>query len=81
MMNGEPNNITGWVTRIALIRQQLGVSRFKNIAIADWEIGNEQGTLVAISGQTTRPETVGLPNSPIFETVEVPPGHSRVYEA
>jgi len=63
--------------RIDLIRQQLGISRWKNIAIADLEIGNEQDSLVGISGQVTRTGTVGLPNSPMFQTFEVPPGHSR----
>lgn len=67
--------------RIDLIRQQLGISRWKNIAIADLEIGNEQDSLVGISGQVTRPETVGLPNSPMFQTFEVPPGHSRAYDS
>jgi hypothetical protein len=67
--------------RIDLIRQQLGISRWRNIAIADLEIGNEQDSLVAVSGQVTRPGTVGLPNSPIFQTFEVPPGHSRAYDS
>ena len=57
--------------RIDLIRQQLGISRWKNIAIADLEIGNEQDSLVGISGQVTRTGTVGLPNSPMFQTFEV----------
>jgi filamentous hemagglutinin len=75
------DQIAEYLTRIASIRQQLGVSRFKNIAIADWEIGNKQGTIVAISGQATRKGTVSLPNSPIFQTFEVPPGHSRAYDS
>lgn len=69
------------LARIRSIRQQMGVSRFKNIAWADFQIGNNNGFLIAISGQATRPGTVGLPNLPLFETFEVPPGHSRAYDS
>jgi len=67
--------------RVAQIRQQLGVSRAKNIAFADFQISSDSGELIAISGQSTRPRTVGLPNLPLFETFEVPPGHSRAYDS
>ncbi len=67
--------------RIAQIRQQLGVSAFKNIAIANFQIGGDSEELIAISGQSTRPGTVGLPQQPLFETFEAPPGHSRAYDS
>jgi hypothetical protein len=75
------NPFSGSRERIDLIRQQLGISRWKNIALADFVLGNEPNSLVAVSGQVTRPGTVGLPNSPIFQTFEVPPGHSRAYDS
>ena len=61
--------------------QQLGISRWKNIALADFVMGNEPNSLIAVSGQVTRPGTIGLPNSPMFQTFEVPPGHSRAYDS
>jgi len=70
-----------YLERVAQIRQQLRVSRAKNIAFADFQISNDSGELIAISGQSTRPRTVGLPKLPLFETFEVPPGHSRAYDS
>lgn len=67
--------------KISQIRQQMGVSLYKNIAIADFEIGGDIGELIAISGVSTRPGTVGLPQQPIFVTFEIPPGHSRAYDS
>ena len=67
--------------RVAQIPQQLGVSRGKNIAFADFQIGDDGGELIAVSGQSTRSGTVGLPQQPIFQTFEVPPGHSRAYDS
>lgn len=67
--------------RVAQIRQQLGVSRGKNIAFANFQIGSDSGELIAVSGQSTRPKTVGLPVTTIFTTFEVPPGHSRAYDS
>jgi len=52
----------------------------KNIAVADFRIGNDSGELIAVSGESTRPGTVGLPDKPLFKTFEVPPGHSRAYD-
>jgi len=52
----------------------------KNIAVADFQIGNDSGELIAVSGESTRPGTVGLPDKPLFKTFEVPPGHSRAYD-
>ncbi len=73
--------IAEYLARIASIRDELGVSRFKNIAVADFQIGDDSGFLIAVSGQATRPGTVGLPNSPVFTPFEVPPGHSRAYDS
>jgi len=67
--------------RVAQIREQLGVSPYKNIAIAEFEIGGDTDELIAISGRSTRPGTVGLPQQPIFVTFEIPPGHSRAYDS
>lgn len=67
--------------RIAQVRQQLSVSLFKNIAIVEFQLGSDSGELIAISGQSTRAGTVGLPQQPLFETFEVPPGHSRAYDS
>ncbi|MBD1926283.1 hypothetical protein H6F74_08470 [Trichocoleus sp. FACHB-90] len=67
--------------RVNQIRQQLGVSRSRNIAFADFQIGSDSGELIAISGQSTRLGTVGLPQQLLFETFEVPPGHSRAYDS
>jgi The BURPS668_1122 family of deaminases len=59
----------------------LGVSLFRNIAIAEFQIGGDSGELIGISGQSTRAGTVSLPQQPLFETFEVPPGHSRAYDS
>lgn len=67
--------------RIIQIREQLGISLYKNIAIAEFEISGDTGELIAISGRSTRPGTVGLPQQPLFVTYEVPPGHSRAYDS
>lgn len=80
-MNGELRRINESLKRVRSIRQQLGVSKSKNIAFADFQIGDERGSLVAISGQAIRLGTVSLPNSPFFETFEVPLGHSRAYDS
>lgn len=66
---------------IIQIREQLGISLYKNIAIAEFEISGDTGELIAISGSSTRPGTVGLPQQPLFVTYEVPPGHSRAYDS
>lgn len=73
-------NMPERITRIDIIRQELGVSAKKNIAVADFQIGNDSGELIAVSGESTRPGTVGLPDKPLFKTFEVPPGHSRAYD-
>ncbi|MFB2837367.1 deaminase domain-containing protein [Floridanema evergladense] len=67
--------------KIIQIREQLGISLYKNIAIAEFEISGDTGELIAISGRSTRPGTVGLPQQPLFVTYEVPPGHSRAYDS
>ena len=69
------------ITHINIIREELGVSAYKNIAIADFQIGNDSGELIAVSGRSTRVGTVDLPNEPLFKTFEVPPGHSRAYDS
>ena len=38
------------ITRIDIIRQERGVSAYKNIAVADFQIGNDSGELIAVSG-------------------------------
>ena len=45
------------IARIQSIRQQLVVSRFKNIAFADFSLSDDVGFLIAISGKSTRPGT------------------------
>lgn len=71
-----------WITRIDRIRKELGVSTYKNIAVVEFQIGDDRDELIAVSGQSTRPGTVGLPKKqPLFETFEVPPGHSRGYDS
>ena len=45
------------------------------------QIGNDSGELIAVSGRSTRPGTVGLPDKLLFKTFEVPPGHSRAYDS
>jgi hypothetical protein len=66
--------------RVNQIRQQLGVSRGKNIAFCNFKIGGGSGELIAISGRSARSGTIGLPQQPLFKTFEVPPGHSRAYD-
>ncbi|MEP0856343.1 deaminase domain-containing protein [Trichocoleus sp. DQ-U1] len=70
----------GSLNRVNQIRQQLGVSRGKNIALSNFKIAGDSGELIAISGKSTRSGTVGLPQQPLFEIFEVPPGHSRAYD-
>ena len=67
--------------RVAQMRQQLGVAPFRNIAIAAFQIGGDRGELIAVSGQSTRLGTVGLPQQPLFETFAVPYEHSRAYDS
>ncbi|MFE1745809.1 deaminase domain-containing protein [Coleofasciculus sp. H7-2] len=69
------------LNRVDQVRQQLKVSPFKNIAFADFQIDGDSGELIAISGQSNRSGTVGLLQEPLFETFEVPPGHSRGYDS
>ncbi len=73
-------NMQERITRIDIIREERGVSAKKNIAVVDFQIGNDSGELIAVSGESTRPGTVGLPDKPLFKTFEVPPGHSRAYD-
>lgn len=75
------DSVEEWTERIKQIRQQKGVSAFKNIAVADFQVGSDRGELIAVSGQSTRPGTVSLSQHPLFETFEVPPGHSRAYDS
>lgn len=74
-------NMQERITRIDIIREERGVSAYKNIAVADFQIGNDSGELIAVSGRSTRPGTVGLPDKLLFKTFEVPPGHSRAYDS
>jgi hypothetical protein len=67
--------------RIAQIRQQLNVPLYRNIAIARIQVSDDLDELIAISGQTTRSGTIGLPQKPLFVTFEFPPGHSRAYDS
>jgi hypothetical protein len=57
---------------IAKIRQEYNVSRSKNIAFAEFQIGNDCGERIAISGKVTRPGTVEVPKHPIFQTFDCP---------
>jgi len=75
------DSVEEWAERIKQIRQQKGVSAFKNIAVADFQVGSVRGELIAISGQSTRPGTVSLPQHPLFQAFEVPPGHSRAFDS
>jgi hypothetical protein len=70
-----------WHVRLAQVRQELGVGRARNIAIAEFQIGGDTDELIAVSGQAARAGTVGLPQNPLFETFEVPPGHSRAFDS
>jgi len=74
-------NMQSRITRIDIIREERGVSAYKNIAVADFQIGNDSGELIAVRGRSTRPGTVGLPDKLLFKTFEVPPGHSRAYDS
>jgi hypothetical protein len=67
--------------KISQIRQEMGVSNYKNIAFANFAIGEDSGELIAISGISTRIGTVGIPVKPLFITWETPPGHSRSYDS
>lgn len=67
--------------KINQIRQEMGVSNYRNIAFAEFEIEGDSGELIAISGMSTRIGTVGIPVKPFFITLEVPPGHSRAYDS
>jgi hypothetical protein len=75
------NSVKEWEERIKQIRQQKGVSAFKNIAVADFQVGSDRDELIAVSGRKTRPGTVSLPQHPLFQTLEMPPGHSRSYDS
>jgi len=75
------NSVEEWVERINQIRQQQRVSLSRNIAVADFQVGSDRDELIAVSGQSTRPGTVGLPQHPLFQTFEVPPGHSRAFDS
>jgi The BURPS668_1122 family of deaminases len=81
IVKDKESHMEEWVNRINQIRENLGVSAYKNIAVADFLIGNDRGELIAISGRSTRSGTVGLPDEPLFQTFEVPPGHSRAYDS
>ncbi|MEZ2226558.1 hypothetical protein [Microcoleus sp.] len=37
-----------WANRISQIREELGVSAYKNIAVADFLIENDRGELIAV---------------------------------
>lgn len=75
------NSFSASLDGINLIRQELGISRWKNIAVAEYQLEKDYGSVVATSGRATRPGTVGLPRTPVFQTFSTPPGHSRRYEA
>jgi The BURPS668_1122 family of deaminases len=81
IVKNKESNMEAYLDRINQIRETLGVSPYKNIAVADFLIGNDRGELIAISGLSTRSGTVGLPDNPLFQTFEVPPGHSRAYDS
>lgn len=74
-------NQASWRVRLAQVRQELGVGRARNVAIINFQVGSDNGELKAVSGLAERAGTVGLPQSPFFETFEVPPGHSRAYDS
>jgi hypothetical protein len=63
------------------IRQEYNVGGGRNIAFAVFQIGNDSGKLIGISGKSTRPGTVELPTQPFFKTFPVPDGHSRAYDS
>ncbi|MEG5062355.1 deaminase domain-containing protein [Microcoleus sp. B3-A4] len=63
------------------IRQEYNVGGGRNIAFAVFQIGNDSGKLIGISGKSTRLGTVELPTQPFFKTFPVPDGHSRAYDS
>ncbi|MEQ9480925.1 deaminase domain-containing protein [Coleofasciculus sp. F4-SAH-05] len=75
------NNPERWRIRLAQLRHELGIGQRRNIAIAEFQIGNDSGELTAVSGQAIRPGTISLPQQPLFETFEFSPGHSRAYDS
>ncbi|MGH2412278.1 MAG: SMI1/KNR4 family protein [Microcystaceae cyanobacterium] len=58
--NGEENKIAEALARIRSIRQQLGVSRFKNIAWADFQIGDERATVIAMNLEKIKERLIAL---------------------
>ena len=66
---------------IAKIRQEHNVSQRRNIAFAVFQIGNDCGELIGISGEVTRPGTVEVPKHPVFQTFDCPDGHARFYDS
>jgi len=75
------NNPERWRIRLAQLWHELGIGQRRNIAIAEFQIGNDSGELTAVSGQAIRPGTISLPQQPLFKTFESPPGHSRAYDS
>lgn len=71
------DNVEESMARADTIRQELGSGKGRNIGFADINIGGRSDTLKADSGPTPRPGGVGLPEKPMFETVETPVGHRR----
>lgn len=71
------DNVEESMVRADKIRQELGSGKKRNIAFADVNIGGRSDTLKADSGPTPRQGGIGLPEKPIFETFETPPGHKR----
>ena len=50
----------------AAAREALNVGTRRNVAVATYEIDGSSGDLTALSGQVSRPGTVGLPTNPTF---------------
>ncbi len=63
------------------IRQEHNISRGRNIALAVFQIGNDSGELIGISGKLSRLGTVEVPTQSFFQTFDVPDGHSRAYDS
>lgn len=65
--------------RVADYREKFDIGKGRNVAFADYNVANKNGTLVSASGKAEREGTVPVPASPELPTLIV--GHTREFDS
>jgi hypothetical protein len=77
--------VHGTVSRLVDERLRLGLtsngSRQRNLAVVDYSINGDRGTLAALSNTHSPAGTVGMPTERVFSTFSTPAHHNRALDS